>query len=75
MEEASEALRTAEAESSLRQQELVSLQQQWEVDIQHAADNAVSQYQLQLSSAKSSLQQKDQEYQHSIQKLQNRCNC
>ena len=28
------------------------------------------QYQLQLSSAKSSLQQKDHEYQHSIQKLQ-----
>ena len=30
----------------------------------------MSQYQLQLSSVKSSLQQKDQEYQHSIQKLQ-----
>ena len=29
VEEASEALRAAEAESSLRQQELVNLQQQW----------------------------------------------
>ena len=70
VEEASEVLRAAEAESSLRHQELVNLQQQQEADIQHAIDKAVSQYQLQLSSAKSSLQQKDQEYQHSIQKLQ-----
>ena len=70
VEEASEALRAAEAESSLRHQEFVTLQQQWEADIQHAIDKAMSQYQLQLSSAKSSLQQKDQEYQHSIQKLQ-----
>ena len=70
VEEASEALRAAEAESSLRHQEFVTLQQQWEADIQHAVDKVVSQYQLQLSSAKSSLQQKDQEYQHSIQKLQ-----
>ena len=69
VEEASEALRAAEAGSSLRHQEFV-MQQQWEADIQHAVDKAVSQYQLQLSSAKSSLQQKDQEYQHSIQKLQ-----
>ena len=70
VEEASEALRAAEAKSSLRYQEFVALQQQWEADIQHAIDKAVSQYQLQLSSVKSSLQQKDQEYQHSIQKLQ-----
>ena len=70
VEEASEALRAAEAESSLRHQEFVNLHQQWEADIQHAIDKAVSQYQLQLSSAKSSLQQKDQEYQHSVQKLQ-----
>ena len=68
--EASEALEAAEAESSLRHQEFVTLQQQREADIQHAIDKAMSQYQLQLSSAKSSLQQKDQEYQHSIQKLQ-----
>ena len=70
VEEASEALRAAEAKSSLRHQEFVTLQQQWEADIQHAFDQAMSQYQLQLSSVKSSLQQKDQEYQHSIQKLQ-----
>ena len=70
VEEASEALRAAEAEFSLRHQEFVALQQQWEADIQHAIDKAVSQYQLQLSSVKSSLQQKDQEYQYSIQKLQ-----
>ena len=36
VEEASVALRAAEAESSLKRQELVSLQQQWEADIQHA---------------------------------------
>ena len=70
VEEASEALRAAEAESSVRHQELVNLQQQWEADIQQAIDKAVFQYQVQLSSAKSSLQHKDQEYQHSIQKLQ-----
>ena len=35
-----------------------------------AIDQAMSQYQLQLRSAKSSLQHKDQEYHHSIQKLQ-----
>ena len=57
VEEASEALRAAEAESSLRHQEFVTLQQQWEADIQHAIDKAMSQYQLQLSSVKSSLQQ------------------
>ena len=33
VEEASEALRAAEAESSLRHQEFVTLQQQWETDI------------------------------------------
>ena len=70
MEEAFEALRAAEAESSLRHQEFVNLQQQWEADIQHAVDKAMFQYQLQLSSVKISLQQKDQEYQHSVQKLQ-----
>ena len=69
VEEASEALRAAESKSSLRYQEFIALQQQWEADIQHAVDKAVSQYQLQLSSVKSSLQQKDQKYQYSIQKL------
>ena len=53
----------------MRHQEFVTLQQQREADIQHAIDKAMSQYQLQLSSAKSSQQQKEQEYQHSIQKL------
>ena len=70
VEEASEALRDAEAESSMRHQEFVTLQQQWEADIQHAINKAMSQYQLQLSSVKSSWQQKDQEHQNSIQKLQ-----
>ena len=65
VEEASEALRDAEAESSLRHQEFVNLQQQQEADIQHAIDKAMSQYQVQLSSVKSSLEQKDQEYWHS----------
>ena len=70
VEEASEALRAAEAESSVRHQELVNLQQQQEAEIQQAIDQAVGQYQIQLSSTKNSLQQKEQEYQSSIQKLQ-----
>ena len=75
VEEASETLRVAEAESSLRHQELVNLQQQWEVDIQHSVDKTVSQYQLQLSSAKSSLQQKDQSINTLSRSCRNRCDC
>ena len=70
MEEASEALRAAEAESSARYQEYVALQNQQEAEIQWAVDESMLQYQHQLSSVQSSLQQKDKEYQHSIQKLQ-----
>ena len=70
VEEASEALRAAEAESSVRHKEYVALQNQWEAEIEQAIGEAVSQYQHQLSSVQSSLQWKDKEYQHSIQKLQ-----
>ena len=70
VQEASEALRAAEMESSVHQQEIVSLQNQWDIDIQHALDQAMSQYQDQLSSMQSNLQWKDQEHQQSIQKLQ-----
>ena len=54
----------------LRYQEYIALQNQWEVEIKQAIDKAVMQYQLQLSSMKNSQQQKDKEYQHFIQKLQ-----
>ena len=70
VQEASEALRAAEVESSVCQQEIVPLQSQWDVDIQCAVDQAVSQYQDQLSSTQSNLQLKDKEHQQSIQKLQ-----
>ena len=66
IEEASGALNAVEAKSSQRYQETVDLQKKWGADIQHAINKAVAQYQLQLSSVKSSLQQKE----HSIQKLQ-----
>ena len=59
-----------EAESLVRHQEYAALQSQCEAEIQQAVDEAMSQYQHQLSSTQSSLQQKDKEYQHSIQKLQ-----
>ena len=70
VQEASKALWAAEVQSSIGQQEYVSLQSQWEAEIQWAVDEAVSQYQHQLSSMQSSLQQKDKEHQQSIQKLQ-----
>ena len=70
VEEASKALRAVEAESSVRHQEYVALQNQWEAEIWQAIDEAMSQYQHQLSSTQSNQQWKDKEYQHSIQKLQ-----
>ena len=70
VQEASEALRAAEVQSSIRQQEFVALQSQWEAEIRQAIDEAVSQYQHKLSSTQSSLQQKDKEHQQSIQKFQ-----
>ena len=70
IEEASGALRAAETESSQIYQEIINLQKKQDVDIQHAINNAVAQYQLQLITVKSSLQQKKQEHQHSVQKLQ-----
>ena len=51
VQEASEALRAAEVESSVRQQEIVALQSQRDADIQHAIDQAMLQYQDQLSTA------------------------
>ena len=56
VQEASEALRAVEVESSAHQQEIVALQSQWDVDIQLAIDQAMSQYQDQLSSVQSNLQ-------------------
>ena len=70
VQEASEALRAAEVESSMRQQEIIALQNQQEADIQHAIGQAVLEYWDQLSSAQSNLQQRDREHQQSIQKLQ-----
>ena len=70
VQEASEALRAAEIESSVWQQEIVALQSQRDADIQHAVDQAVLQYQDQLSSVQINLQWKDKEHQQSIQKLQ-----
>ena len=70
VQEASEALKAAEVESSVRQQEIIALQSQWEADIQHAIGQAMLEYQDQLSSVQSNLQQRDREHQQSIQKLQ-----
>ena len=70
VQEASEALRAAEVESSAKQQEIVALQSQQEADIQHAVGQAVLEYRDQLSSVQSNLQQRDREHQQSIQKLQ-----
>ena len=66
IEETSGALRAVETESSQRYQEIMDLQKRRNADIQHAINKAVAQYQLQLSTAKSSLQQKES----SVQKLQ-----
>ena len=70
VQKASEVLKAAYVESSARQQEIIALQSQWEADIQHAIGQAVLEYQDQLSSAQSNLQQRDREHQQSIQKLQ-----
>ena len=70
VQEASEALKAVEAESSMRQQELVALQSQREADIQQAVGQAMFDYQEQLSLAQNNLQQKDREHQQSIQRLQ-----
>ena len=70
VQEAFKALQAVEVQSSIRQQEFVALQSQWEAEIWQAIDEAMSQYQHQLSSAQSSLQRKDREHQQSIQKLQ-----
>ena len=70
VQKASEALRAAEVESSVWQQEIAALQSQWEADIQHAIGQAVLEYRDQLSLAQNDLQQKDREHQQSIQRLQ-----
>ena len=70
VQEASEALKAVEAESTARQQEIAVLHDQWEADIQQAVGQAVVQYRDQLSSAQANLQQRDQEHQQSIQRLQ-----
>ena len=70
VQESSEALKAVEEESSMCKQEIRALQDQRDADIQHAVDQAMSHYQEQLSSAQSNLQQRDQEHQWSIQRLQ-----
>ena len=70
VQEASEALKAVEAESTARQQEIATLRGQREADIQHAVGQAMVQYRDQLSSAQANLQQRDREHQQSIQKLQ-----
>ena len=70
VQEASEALQAAEVESLVQQQEIVAFQSQWDIDIQHAVDQAMTQYQDQLSSTQITLQRKDKEHWQSIQKLQ-----
>ena len=74
VQEASDALRANEAESAVRQQELVSelttLRNQREADIQQAVGQAVVQYRDQLSSAQAMQQQRDREHQQSIHRLQ-----
>ena len=74
VQEASEALKAVEAESTARQQELATelttLRNQREADIQQAIGQAVVQYHDQLSSAQAMQQQRDREHQQSIQRLQ-----
>ena len=70
VQEASDALKAVEAESSAKQQEIATLQGQREADIQQAIGQAVVKYQDQLNSAQASLQQRDREHQQSVQKLQ-----
>ena len=70
VQEASDALKVVEAESSAKQQETATLQGQREADIQQAVGQAVVKYRDQLNSAQASLQQRDREHQQSVQKLQ-----
>ena len=59
VQEASEALKAVEAESTAKQQEIAILHGQWEADIQQAVGQAMVQYQNQLSLAQANLQQRD----------------
>ena len=70
IEEASGALKAAEAKASKHHQELVYIQKSCDADIQSAVNKAVAKYQAQLSSANSSLQSKDHAHQQAVQKLQ-----
>ena len=74
VQEASDALKAAEAESAAHQQELATelttLRSQREADIQQAIGQAVVQYHDQLSSAQATQQQRDREHQQSIHRLQ-----
>ena len=74
VQEASDALKAAEAESAACQQELATklttLRSQREADIQQAVGQAVVQYRDQLSSAQATQQQRDREHQQSIHRLQ-----
>ena len=74
VQEASEALKAVEAESTAHHwelaTELTTLHGQREADIQQAVGEAMVQYHDQLSSAQAMQQQRDREHQQSIQKLQ-----
>ena len=72
IEEASAAIKAAEAEAQQRHQELLDAQHDHQVEIESAISRAVEQYKVQLSTAQSSLQTQDHEHQLVIQKLQDK---
>ena len=70
IEEASGALHAAETQASKRQQELLDLQKDHEVNVQLATGKAVFEYREQLAAAKQNQQTKDHEYKQMVHKLQ-----
>ena len=70
MEKVSGALHAAEGQASQRQQELLELQRNHEVDIQSAVGRVVFDYKEQLAAAKHNLQYKDCEHQQADHRLQ-----
>ena len=72
IKEASEAIKSAEAEASRRHQELLDAQHSHDANIKSAVNKAIEQYQSKLHNAQSSLQVKDPEHQQAIQKVQDK---
>ena len=72
IEEASAAIKAAEAEAQHRHQELLDVQHSHQAEIKAAVSRAIEQYKVQLSTAQSSMQSKDHEHQRVIQKLQSK---